>query len=48
MGWYGQGYAYTIQYSFEFIIPQACMSVYYYDNSGLVEWLPGYESITTL
>ena len=30
-----------------FILPQTYMSVYYYDDSSLVEFFPGYESITT-
>ena len=46
LGWYGLGYACTIQ-SLLFILPQTCMTVYYYDNSGLVEELPGYEGRTT-
>ena len=31
-----------------FGVPQICMSVYYCDNSGIVEKLCGYESVSTL
>ena len=30
------------------ILPQTCMSVYYCDNSGMVEQLFGYKDVTTL
>ena len=31
-----------------FILPHTCKSLYYCDNDGLIERLPGYESVTTL
>ena len=35
-----------VRVSLVFIIPQTCMSVYYHDNSGLVEGLHWYEGRT--
>ena len=31
-----------------FVLPHTCMSVYYCDNSGMVEQLCGYEGVSIL
>ena len=34
--------------SFVCLLNHTCMSVYYCDNSGMVERLPGYEGVTNI
>ena len=46
-GWYGRGYALTIQ-CLELGLFQTYMNLYYCDNSDVVEYFCGYEGVISL